>query len=108
MKKVILFTLFSVLGLYSYAQSTNYTRFMSLRPNPTNGQVQILMRAMNENTIAIRIFDSRGKLLEEHQAPIERGDNVIDIDITNHPSGCYHITMIDKQEMVASGRLIKY
>lgn len=91
--------------------SVEFEKFIStlnVQPNPTNGFVQIIMRAVDEKIITIKVYDARGRILEKRLQPIQKGDNTITIDITNHPSGYYHLTMNENESVVAQGKFVKY
>ena len=47
-------------------------------------------------------------MLERRLQPVQKGDNIITIDITNHPSGYYHLTMNENESVVAQGKFVKY
>jgi hypothetical protein len=65
---------------------------ITVRPNPSSDKIILDIVSENQSRTLIRIFDSKGALVQQQQSNIARGSNQLSIDIKNLASGTYHIT----------------
>ena len=75
----------------------------TIHPNPTSGQITLTSRYGNE-AVAIKIFDSTGKMLKSELLTAERNHTV---DISNHSSGIYFLKIHTENGNVTAKRIIK-
>lgn len=65
-------------------------------PNPSNGQLTLLLSAPDNQQISIRLFDMAGRLLETRSVNVLAGNNSIAFDLSKQPKGQYLIQAGEK------------
>ncbi|MEM1328160.1 MAG: T9SS type A sorting domain-containing protein, partial [Bacteroidota bacterium] len=63
-------------------------------PNPTNGLLQLKIQTLNQEQVYIIIYDNYGRVVSRINTQLIFEKQVIDIDLTNCPSGTYWIQVI--------------
>jgi hypothetical protein len=76
---------------------------IQLFPNPSNGQIQVLLDFEPSVTSKIMILDMQGKVVLELHA-IERNNT---IDLSSLESGVYQLILIDKQSVIHEKIMLK-
>lgn len=76
------------------------TKFeISLSPNPTDGQFNILINDANDN-IHFIILNSVGQMISKQEILIETGTKTYPINLKGHPSGIYYLKFFNHDFMV--------
>ena len=68
----------------------------SVFPNPTRGQITMLLSAPTNETINIRVMDLAGRILETRQVNVLTGNNSIPFDLSKQAKGQYLIQVGEK------------
>ena len=97
--------LVSVLGARLATETTEDAIFEAF-PNPSAGNVAIRYAAGKATTIELSVMSSDGRLLEQHQAEVVRGENTLSLDLNSRPAGLYLIKLLDEQRTFTKKVLI--
>lgn len=91
-------------GINEYS---DYSSYVSLYPNPSNGEVtlQVADNVFNGQAVNVQILDITGRSLMNDQYNLGT-DNMINIDAKFLPSGVYFITLEGNDGMKAAKKLI--
>jgi hypothetical protein len=68
----------------------------SVYPNPSRGQVTVLLNAPDNKSVTIRLIDLGGRVLQTRQVNVLAGNNSIPFDISNLGKGQYLISVGEK------------
>ena len=68
----------------------------SVYPNPSRGQVTVLLNAPDNKSVTIRLIDLGGRVLQTRQVNVLAGNNSIPFDISNLAKGQYLISVGEK------------
>jgi hypothetical protein len=68
----------------------------SVFPNPTRGQITMLLSAPTNETVNIRVMDLAGRILETRQVNVLTGNNSIPFDLSKQAKGQYLIQVGEK------------
>ena len=68
----------------------------SVFPNPSRGQVTMLLSAPANETVSIRVLDLAGRILETRQVNVLAGNNSIPFDLSKQAKGQYLIAVGEK------------
>jgi hypothetical protein len=68
----------------------------SVFPNPTRGQITMLLSAPTNETVNIRVMDLAGRILETRQVNVLTGNNSIPFDLSKQAKGQYLISVGEK------------
>jgi len=74
----------------------------SVFPNPTRGQITMLLSAPTNETVNIRVMDLAGRILETRQVNVLTGNNSIPFDLSKQAKGQYLIQVGEKTVRVVS------
>jgi hypothetical protein len=72
----------------------------SVYPNPSRGQVTVLLNAPENKVVTIRLIDLAGRVLQTRQVNVLAGNNSIPFDISNLAKGQYLISVDGKSVKV--------
>ena len=72
----------------------------SVYPNPSRGQVTVLLNAPDNKSVTIRLIDLGGRVLQTRQVNVLAGNNSIPFDISNLAKGQYLISVGEKSVKV--------
>lgn len=78
-----------------YSKTGNVIEFSSLRPNPTNGNFYIDLVTYENTTLTFEVRDVAGKLVQEHNASANQGENSIETSLDGLESGLYFVKVSD-------------
>lgn len=78
-----------------------------LYPNPTNGDVTIVINAVGSSDMSIEIIDMEGRVIAVHPYHVEKGLNFIPCSLGAIESGVYMIMVEDENEGRQFKRLVK-
>ena len=68
----------------------------SVFPNPSNGQVTVLLNAPSNDNVNIRLLDMMGRILETRSVNVLAGSNSIPFDLSKRAKGQYFISVGEK------------
>jgi hypothetical protein len=68
----------------------------SVFPNPTRGQITMLLSAPTNETVNIRVMDLTGRIVETRQVNVLTGNNSIPFDLSKQAKGQYLIQVGEK------------
>ena len=75
-------------------------------PNPTNGMVEIVMNAKQEDDIRLQLFDEGYKALFERTEHLQPGSNKFTLDLKEYATGNYFLVIIRRDNKVVK-KIIK-
>jgi hypothetical protein len=75
-------------------------------PNPFDQHMQLYLDGLYDD-IQIRIFDSRGMLIEEFEVAQNEESRLIDLELTHLKSGIYFLNMFYQNDQIHSMKIIK-
>ncbi len=67
---------------------------VSVYPNPTFGNANLLLTLTKEAKVAIVIYDMTGKQLQRKEVVATAGVNTISLDMNTYPNGMYSVSVI--------------
>jgi bacillolysin len=62
---------------------------LSLRPNPAHSKVTVGIPSLREETLQIQLFDQVGRIVMQQPYDATKGENQLDIDLSNLANGLY-------------------
>ncbi|MBA3682955.1 MAG: T9SS type A sorting domain-containing protein, partial [Bacteroidetes bacterium] len=78
---------------------TEFNSNITLMPNPSNGQFDLVFTLLKQENVTIKISDPLGKLISTDRLE-NVGNNLINIDLRNRPTGIYFIEVSNGNEKV--------
>lgn len=83
------------LAVKNYLENLESDPYISIYPNPVSGNyLHVKLKEVINKPLYISIFDSQGKLVEEHSRYVMWVDNPFQYDVSNLLSGMYLIRVI--------------
>jgi hypothetical protein len=79
---------------------------MTILPNPNPGVFSIEMDALESGLFTMKIFNSLGQVVLEKQVNIAAGQNRIDVDMLQQPTGNYFLHMINSDHSTVKSFII--
>lgn len=70
-------------------QTTENLAVMNVYPNPTHSNLTIELESVENAPVQWEIFNQLGQSLLKGKAPLESGENELDLDVTNIQAGVY-------------------
>jgi PKD repeat protein len=87
-------------------EENNLFSGISVYPNPTEGQANIVLNAKEENTISITIIDNAGKVVSSTSAvAVETGKNTISLNTEALQSGLYNVILTNQNGFASTLKL---
>jgi hypothetical protein len=83
-------------------------RQITVGPNPTAGQLKIVMQMDKKETVLLTVLDARGSLLVSQTVSATEGLNMHTVDLTTKPSGVYLVKLWSANGINETHRIIKY
>ena len=74
-------------------------------PNPTSTALSLTINVPNDDRVSIRFYDTTGKVAMERVQDINEGDNLLEYNVSNLPSGLYRI-VVDGQQIRATQNVV--
>jgi Secretion system C-terminal sorting domain/SprB repeat len=84
------------------SESAEIDNSINVFPNPTIGPVSVSFSAMKEQAATILVLDLSGKILRRVEVNLNKGDNVVQLDLTDIANGTYLIQVIDLQKRTSA------
>jgi len=84
-------------------EKSKTTTYCSVFPNPTSKEVTLKIEPWSPATFHYRISDLRGKFIEGH--PVEYSEQLIPME--SYSSGTYILTILEKNTILATYKIIK-
>jgi len=72
-------------------QSSSPLEFTQLMPNPALDNIFAKINSAKEMEVNLQILDARGKLMQTKQIKLNKGNNTIEINISDLPVGMYFL-----------------
>ncbi|MBL7817314.1 MAG: HYR domain-containing protein [Saprospiraceae bacterium] len=69
----------------------------SLAPNPTEGELRILLESLDSREVTFELYNALGKTVKTETKAIEKGLNRIELSVFDLEQGIYFITPLTKQ-----------
>ena len=88
-------------------KSSSSIESMNLMPNPAIDQITIELESLIEEKQIFYVYNMQGKLLMEQETNLSKGNNQIQLDISNLPGGIYTVIPIGKKFPLNKGRFVK-
>lgn len=85
----------------------NAKQVLNIYPNPANSSSTIQTPNLNGAFALVKLYNSIGQELESYQAPIEKGNMSLEVNLENKKSGVYFVSVIDELGKEVKGKLIK-
>lgn len=79
---------------------------LSLFPNPTTGQFTVQLLSDGEDDAYVRVFDITGKAIVNTRYASTKGQNLYQLDLTNHSNGIYFVEVIKGDQRMVK-KLVK-
>jgi hypothetical protein len=76
------------------------TDLVSIFPNPTKSTVNYQCQSFVAANIQVSISNVLGKRLSNTSYVLEKGMNTLEFDLSNYPTGMYHISITNQQSLV--------
>jgi hypothetical protein len=76
-------------------------------PNPVSDRLYINMSAAAGEEATIKLFDGKGALVKLQQASLQRGNNLLSIDVKGLAAGLYYAAVIVNNQPVQLKKVIK-
>ncbi len=81
---------------------------LQVAPNPTHGKAQILLSAVFEDNIIVKIIDMTGKVIERRNVQILQGENNLDLNAENLANGMYLLQLIRGEKMMTQRFIVQH
>ena len=101
-------------GTFTYSNTINIpiseaivNSFINIFPNPTTGNVKVLVQSTKEKASELSITNLLGQQVLTIPATLQKGINTVTFDISNLASGTYLISFIDETGIKHTTKLIK-
>ena len=101
-------------GTFTYSNTINIpiseaivNSFINIFPNPTTGNVKVLLQSIKEKASELSITNLLGQQVLTIPATLQKGINTVTFDISNLASGTYLISFIDETGIKHTTKLIK-
>jgi hypothetical protein len=101
-KDIFIFTCDGFSGL-GEQKNTGNTLFIYANPNAGKCTVVVPDGLINERYLELRIFDSKGKLMQEQK--LEMHDGTVKVNLEAQAKGVYHVTLGNNQKQY-SGKIV--
>ncbi len=75
---------------------------LSVYPNPTDGQLDLVINTEDNSDLTLRIIDQNARVVTTKNMRTIRGENKCQLDISNQPNGVYHLQIIDEEKMYST------
>ena len=85
--------------------SENFSDF-AIFPNPTSSDVTIQLSSKEDSSVKLSVVNAQGQVMRRFIKPLERGENTIQIDLSEFTSGVYNL-IFDDNGSVTTHRIIK-
>ena len=86
---------------------TNFNSNISIMPNPTSGQFNLIFTLPKEEELFIKIYNSIGQQISsEHLQNVS--NNLINLDLSNKPSGIYFTEISNGTERVIKKIIVNH
>jgi len=72
--------------------------FISIIPNPVGDVLNLNVESIKNSPVEIKIYASNGKLLLQKTSQVFRGNNTININVSNYAKGMYLVKVIQNTE----------
>jgi PAS domain-containing protein len=79
-----------------YSASGLENGISSIYPNPTKGDLKLVISSTLDQVVQIKLIDIAGRLMSSKDISLMRGVNVIDLDYQQLPAGLYILHYFDK------------
>ncbi|MFM7672821.1 MAG: T9SS type A sorting domain-containing protein, partial [Bacteroidota bacterium] len=77
-------------------EKPTFLEIASVFPNPSKGQVTVLLNAPINETVNVRLTDLSGRIIETRQINVPTGSNSIPFDLSKWAMGQYLISVGEK------------
>lgn len=93
------------------AMKMNYDTISSqqitIAPNPTFGQTNLIVNSTSGFAGIVRLQNSIGQVVKIINTDIQRGENSIQLDLSQLPAGIYYVQLQDGDKLISSKSLLK-
>ncbi|MEI6766604.1 MAG: T9SS type A sorting domain-containing protein [Bacteroidota bacterium] len=79
---------------------------VSVVPNPNPGVFSVIIIAKEKTTYIMKIVDVLGKTVTEKLLPVSVGENRVEMNLSNQPSGTYYLNLTDDNNKIVKSILI--
>jgi DNA-binding protein YbaB len=73
---------------------------VAIYPNPTSGKLSIRFQSEQNSNANLRIYNVLGSTVKEFATTIDKGDNLLDLDLSDLPNGTYCLDMGQAQKYI--------
>ncbi|MCC6516001.1 MAG: S8 family serine peptidase [Chitinophagales bacterium] len=81
---------------------------ISLYPNPSSGEINLIIEISNEENILIEIFDIMGRRIQKmNKSEMAKGKHYLNFDIRTYNQGVYFIKVSTDDKIIANKKFIK-
>lgn len=89
------------------ATMPSFPRSGLLVPTVTTGQSQLRLDAREGTRCRLQVVNASGRICRQYQVSLERGANILPVDVSSLPAGMYFIQLTGGTDRLAPLRLIK-
>lgn len=80
---------------YTQSKAVTFSRringIVQLFPNPAQSKTSLLLHAVVDETVKLRIIDNTGRLVIARSIPVVKGQNNVALDVSSLPAGFYYL-----------------
>jgi len=80
---------------------------LNVYPVPTSGIAELYLNSKESQSARLEIYDLNGQLLESETAELVGGENRLQIDLTDYPSGNYLVRLANDNGTLAISKVVK-
>lgn len=97
-------------GQFSYADPVSVVienfNIISVYPNPSTGITTLYLSSQSKGQIQYLIYSVEGKLIQRTLHEINKGDNKIELDLSQVANGIYHLALLSNDSVLHNQKII--